>query len=113
MTHRASYTAAVCGLVAVRLAAAAGPSQQISSDAGLRAAVFNNGSYQVTDLSYGWTFSGTIGQSPQNMDLCSGTGGIGSWPEVDFGYNPSCSCGMRLYQGTTVALISNTYGEAG
>jgi len=105
--------AAACGLFAVRLAAAGAPVQQISSDTGLRASVSNDGSYQVTASGYGWTFSGTIGQTSRNMAISSGTDGIGSWMEIDFDYDPSRSSAIRLYDGTPIVLFSTTYGAAG
>jgi hypothetical protein len=106
------YSTAVCGLAALRLAAA-GPEQQISSDAGLRASITADGIYRVTASAYGWIFSGSIGQTPQNATVSTGTDGVGSWTEIEFDYNPSRSSAIRLYDGSAIVLFSTSYGADG
>src|SRR5260370_22369193 len=97
-------TAGVCCLVALPLTAASGPGQQISSDAGLRASVSADGSYQVT--AGGWLFRGSIGQTLQNIAVSWDSDGVGAWTQIGFEYGPGRSSAIRLYNGSPLVLFS-------
>jgi hypothetical protein len=85
-----------------------GPTQQISSDAGLQASVYSDGRYAVTVASPAWVFAGSVGVAPDSINVNSGNDGLGSWQEIALSYG-SQSSAIRLYDGRAVALFTNQY----
>ncbi len=87
------------------------PTQQISSNMGLRASVYSSGSYEVAIQSPGWIFAGSVGAPLDSVKLNSGADSIGSWQEIAFSYGSESSA-IRLYDGRAAVLFSTQYGEA-
>ena len=84
------------------------PAQQISSAAGLDAAAFTDGSYEITVRRLGWTFGGAIGRSITSISVSDGTDALGAWQQIDLTYDPLRTSSIRLYATKATALFSTT-----
>lgn len=87
------------------------PLKEISSNVGLRVAVFPNGRYTITASQFGWIFGGTVGHDIQKVVVLDGMDSVGNWHDISFDYDTARHSSIRVYDGKTIVLFSTSYGQ--
>ena len=82
----------------------------IRSASGVSVGLSASGVYTIASSVPAWTFSGSVGQVPQNLISDTGTDAIGSYGELRFGYSASAAhaASIRLYTNQPVVLFADT-----
>ncbi len=82
----------------------------IRNATGVSVGLSAGGVYTIASTVPAWTFSGSVGQVPQNLISVNGTDAIGSYAELRFGYTASAAhyASIRLYTNQPVVLFADT-----
>jgi autotransporter-associated beta strand protein len=82
----------------------------IPNAAGLALSLGADGSYNITATDPAWSFTGSLGVTPENVSAVSGADHIGDYTEFQFRYTTSVphQAGIRLYTNQPVVLFTDT-----
>ena len=67
-----------------------------------------SGAYAITSSSPAWTFGGTVGQPPCNLNVISGADGIGGFSEIAFTYTATATVTLNLNPALCTATVAMT-----
>lgn len=73
-----------------------------------------SGSYSITFQNPAWTFAGSLGVPATSIAQATGADGIGAYHEVTFAFTDTSAKtgGIRIYDGTSAAVLTETYVAA-
>ncbi len=117
MIGRLNFRSVVLAAVTLALAVADAEASSVgisSPDSGLAVQVNSEGGdYQITSQNPPWKFGGSLGLPVQDVASSRGSDDLGGYRQISFGWQAGempMSASIRLYDGKSLALFSQTCG---